>query len=135
MRFYFRDLGVARYFLKAGGIKENAASGYLSENFAYIDLLKKNWNMELSGISPMFGTYKIEEIDFLVGNIINDKTYGIEVKAGKAIEKTVQMLLDDGKVEAVYFLKGDTYGGITDRKITIPIYLVGGLRFDYEREM
>ena len=73
--------------------------------------------------------------DFMVVNIINDKTYGIEVKAGKAIGKTVQMLLDDGKVEAVYFLKGDTYGGITDQKITIPIYLVGRLRFDYEREM
>ena len=134
MRFYFRDLGVARYFLKAGGIKENAASGYLSENFVYIDLLKRNRNMELSGISPMFGTYKTGEIDFLIGNIVNDKTYGIEVKAGKAIGKTAQMLLDDGKVEAVYFLKGDTYGGITERKITVPIYLVGRVRFDYERE-
>ena len=125
---------MARYFLKAGGIKENAASGYLSENFVYIDLLRRNRNMELSGISPMFGTYKTGEIDFLIGNIVNDKTYGIEVKAGKAIGKTAQMLLDDGKVEAVYFLKGDTYGGITDRKITVPIYLVGRVRFDYERQ-
>jgi len=44
------------------------------------------------------------------------------------------MLIDDGKVEAIYFLKGDTYGGITDWKITVPIYLVGRVRFDYERE-
>lgn len=134
MRFYFRDLGVARYFLKAGRIKENSASGYISENFIYIDLLRRKRNMELSGISPMFGTYKTGEIDFLIGNIVNDKTYGIEVKAGKAIGKTAQMLLDDGKLDAVYFLKGDTYGGIMDRKITVPIYLVGRVRFDYERE-
>lgn len=31
------------------------------------------------------------------------------------------MLLRDEKVEAAYFLKGDTYGGIADRKLTIPI--------------
>jgi len=78
---------VARYFLKASGIKENAASGYLSENFVFIDLLKRNRNMELSGMSPMLGTYKTGEIDFLIGNIVNDKTYDIEVKTGKAIGK------------------------------------------------
>lgn len=78
--------------------------------------------------------WKPGEIDFLIGNIVNDKTYEIEVKAGKAIGKTAQMLLNDGKVEAVYFLKGDTYGGITDRKITAPIYLVGRVRFDLKKE-
>lgn len=133
MRFYFRDLGVARYFLNVGGVKESAVSGYINENFVYIDLLKRNRNMELAGISPMFGTYKTGEIDFLAGNISNDKTYGIEVKAGKAAGKTAQVLLDDGKVEAVYFLKGDTYGGKAGRMITVPIYLVGRVRFDYER--
>lgn len=56
------------------------------------------------------------------------------MKVGKTEGKTAQLLLKDRKVEAVYFLKGDTYGGIADRKITIPIYLVGRVRFDFVNE-
>jgi hypothetical protein len=56
-----------------------------------------------------------------------------EAKAGKSEIETAQKLLKDEKVEAVYFLKGDTYGGIADRKITVPIYLVGRVQFDYVR--
>ena len=134
MRFYFRDIGVARYFLKAGGVKRMAVSGYLSENFVYLDLLRRTQNMEITGTTPLFGTYKTGEIDFLVGNVANDKTYGIEVKSGKSEGKTAQLLLDDGKVEAVYFLKGDTYGGIAGRKITVPIYLANRVKFDYQRD-
>lgn len=63
----------------------------------------------------------------------NDNRYGVEVEAGKSETGTTQQLLKDEKVEAVYFLKGDTYGGMADRKITVPIYLLGRVRFDYER--
>lgn len=131
VRFYFRDLGVARYFLKAGGVTGAAVSGYMSENFVYLDLLKRARRMEISGLSPMFGTYKTGEIDFLVNNTQNEKIYGVEVKAGKAVGKTAQMLLNEGRVEAVYFLKGDTYGGVVERMITVPIYLVGRVRFEF----
>lgn len=134
MRFYFRDIGVARYFLRAGGVKRMAVSGYLSENFVYLDLLRRTQNMEITGTSPLFGTYKTGEIDFLVGNAANDKTYGIEVKAGRSEGKTAQLLLADGKAEAIYFLKGDTYGGIAGRKITVPIYLANRVKFDYQRD-
>lgn len=82
----------------------------------------------------MFGLYKGGEIDFLVNSRENYKTYGVEVKFGKTEGKTAQLLLKDEKVEAVYFLKGDTYGGIADRKITVPIYLVGRLQFDFINE-
>lgn len=131
MRFYFRDLGLTRYFLKAGGVTGAAVSGYLSENFVYLDLLKRVRRMEISGMSPMFGTYKTGEIDFLVHNTQNEKTYAVEVKAGKSAGKTAQMLLKDGRVDAVYFLKGDTYGGVAERMVTVPIYLVGRVKFDY----
>jgi hypothetical protein len=57
----------------------------------------------------------------------------MEVKDGKSETVTAQQLLEDEKVEAVYLLKGDTYGGIAGRKITVPIYLVGRVRFGYER--
>lgn len=82
----------------------------------------------------MFGTYKDGEIDFLIKRWKNDNSYGVEVEDGQSETEIVQQLLKDEMVEAGYFLKGDTYGGMADRKITVPIYLVGRVRFDYERE-
>ncbi|MDO5346915.1 MAG: AAA family ATPase [Lachnospiraceae bacterium] len=133
MRFYFRDLGVADFFLKTGGIKSAALAGYINENFVYLDLLKRCRRMEIAGMAPMFGTYKTGEIDFFVSSIANDKDYGVEVKAGDAAAKTAHALLRDGRVEAVYFLKGGTYGGCDGRSITIPIYLVQRVEFNFER--
>lgn len=63
MRVYFRDLGVARYFLKKGIIRGAAAEGYINENFVYIDLIKRIERMEIGGTSPVFGTYKDGEIE------------------------------------------------------------------------
>ncbi len=130
-RFYFLDIGVCRSFLDMAGADLPTLRGIINENFVYMDLLKRVRARKISGTAPMFGRYKEGEIDFLVNSRENYKTYGIEVKAGKSEGKTAQLLLKDGKVEAVYFLKGDTYGGVSDRKITVPIYLVGRLRFDF----
>lgn len=59
--------------------------------------------MDMAGIAPMFGTYKEGEIDFLVNSRETYKNYGVEVKAGKS-----------------------------ERKITVPIYLIGRVNFDYQ---
>ena len=130
-RFYFLDLGVCQYFLDKAGADLATIRGLVSENFVYIDLLKRTKTMEIAGVAPMFGTYKEGEIDFLVNNRQNYKNYGVEVKAGRAVGRTAQQLLKDGKVEAVYLLKGDTYGGITERMVTVPIYLVSRVSFDW----
>ena len=131
-RFYFLDLGVCQYFLDKAGADLAAIRGLVSENFVYIDLLKRTKAMEIAGIAPMFGTYKEGEIDFLVNNRENYKNYGVEVKAGRAAGRTAQQLTKDGKVEAVYFLKGDTYGGIAERTVTVPIYLASRVSYDWE---
>lgn len=133
-RFYFLDVGVCRYFLDMASADLAAVRGILNENFVYIELLKRTKDMEIGGFAPMFGTYKEGEIDFLVNDREHYRTYGVEVKAGKSIGKTVQMLLKDNKVEAIYFLKGDTYGGKAERMITIPIYLMGRVKFDFGRK-
>ena len=130
-RFYFLDIGVCRSFLDMAGADFSTLRGIINENFVYIDLLKRVRSRKISGTAPMFGLYKEGEIDFLINSRENYKTYGVEVKAGKSEGKTAQLLLKDGKVEAVYFLKGDTYGGASDRKITVPIYLVGWVQFDF----
>ena len=129
-RFYFLDVGVCRYFLDMAGADLSTIRGLVSENFVYIDLLKRTAQMEIAGAAPMFGTYKEGEIDFLVNNRENYKTYGVEVKAGKSEGRTAAQLLNDQKVDSIYFLKGDTYGGIAERNITIPIYLVSRVSFD-----
>lgn len=133
-RFYFLDVGVCRHFLNMAGVDAAALQGIVSENFVYIDLLKRIESFKIAGTAPMFGTYKEGEIDFLVNSRENYVNYGVEVKAGKSEGKTASLLLKEDKVEAVYFLKGNTYGGIAERKITVPIYLVGRVRFDYQRD-
>jgi len=130
-RFYFLDLGVCSYFLKIVGADKATIRGIINENFVYIDLQKRIKRMEIAGLAPMFGTYKEGEIDFLVRNLEMDMNYGVEVKAGRAVARTAGRLLEDGKVEGVYFLKGDTYGGIAERMVTVPIYLISKVSFDW----
>ncbi len=132
-RFYFMDVGVCKYFLDVAGADLPTLRGMISKNFVYIELLKHIRGFEITGMAPMFRTYKDGEIDFLIKRWENDNSYGVEVKDGKSEIETAQQLLKDEKVEAIYFLKGDTYGGMADRKITVPIYLVGRVRLDYER--
>lgn len=130
-RFYFLDVGVCRYFMDMAGVDMATLQGIVSENFVYIDLLKRIDDFKIAGTAPMFGTYKEGEIDFLVNSRENYGNYGVEVKAGKSEGKTAGLLLKEQKVEAVYFLKGNTYGGIAERKITVPIYLAGRVQYDY----
>ncbi|MEG0721413.1 MAG: AAA family ATPase [Lachnospiraceae bacterium] len=132
-RFYFLDLGVCRYFLDVSGADTATVRGIVNENFVYIELLKRTLERKLAWMTPMFGTYKSGEIDFFVRNRENERNYGVEVKAGRAIGKTAKQLLTDNKVDAVYFLKGDTYGGMEGRMLTVPIYLAGRVQYDYQR--
>ncbi len=82
-------------------------------------------------MTPNFATYKEGELDFFVISHADDQIYGIEVKTGKSIGRTANLLLVDGKIKYLYLLKGNTYGGILDdTKFTVPIYLTGRIRFD-----
>ena len=130
-RFYFMDMGVAQMFLKMAGVDRDTQAGILAENFVYRVLWLNVKKRLIAGYTPNFGTYKEGEIDFFVISHTDEKVYGIEVKAGKSIGKTANLMLKDGKVDYLYLLKGDTYGGILDElKYTIPIYLAGRIKFD-----
>ena len=63
-RFYFKDIGVARLFLKMAGADRRNIEGIINENFVcrYIEQMIRE--MEVAGRSPMFGLYKGGEIDF-----------------------------------------------------------------------
>lgn len=129
-RFYFKDLGVARLFLKMAGADSRNIEGIINVNFVcrYIEQMIRE--MKVAGRSPMFGLYKSGEIDFIVKSLLDEYVYGIEVKAGKDIGKTANRMLKDGKIKYLFLLKGDTYGGVAEgRKYTVPIYMAGKLRF------
>ncbi|WP_461867765.1 ATP-binding protein [Faecalimonas sp.] len=130
-RFYFCDIGVARYFLRMAGADRATIEGIINENFVYFYLERLVREQKLAGISPAFGVYKGGEIDFFMRSLKNYKDCAIEVKPGKNIGKTANMILKDGKADYLYLLKGDTHGGIVDKKkYTVPIYLTGKIAFD-----
>ena len=85
--------------------------------------------MEIAGTTPWYALYKAGEIDFFVNSRLDYCNYGIEVKAGRAASKTATQLLQDGKVKYLYLLKGDTYGGVEEKKYTVPIYLLDRIQF------
>lgn len=130
-RFYFRDLGIACHYLNMAGADRGTIRGIISENFVYYYLRKKNESFEIAGAAPMFGEYKGGEIDFFVNSRIDYCNYAVEVKAGNNVGTTANLLLKDKKVDYVYLLKGDSYGGISEGgKYTIPIYLMGRVEFN-----
>ena len=79
--------------------------------------------------TPAFATLEQGEIDFYVKSLKTQKTYAIEVEAGKKNSKTVQMILEKEKADYVIYAKGNTHGGIKDNVHTIPIYGIG--KYDF----
>lgn len=129
-RFYFRDLGTCRHFLEIAGASPDTIAGIINENFVYISLKKRVDNMEIAGTTPWYALYKDGELDFFVNSRQDYCNYGIEVKAGRAVGRTANLMLQDGKINYLYLLKGDTYGGIEDKKYTVPIYLADRIEFN-----
>lgn len=130
-RFYFSDNGVAFYFLQECTGLASDIVGILNENFVYSCLVEKHMEKKLRTSTPNFCLYEGGELDFFEISNYDDKVYGIEVKAGKGIGTTANKLLSKGKIDYLYLLKGDTYGGKFDEhKYTIPIYLCPRLEFN-----
>lgn len=139
-RYYFTDLGVASYFLRKTGENEESVKGVLCENFVYLCLLKNIREEEtIAGDVPWFAVHKSTggELDFYVRSLVDYKNYGIEVKAGDNAGKTARHLLETGKLDFLYYLKGDTLGGRSeDGKIfTVPVCLAGRVPFDCGLEL
>lgn len=130
-RYYFNDLGVAGYFLKLTGEPLSIIEGVLCENFVYLELVRRIRKQEIAGQMPWFAIDKKTsgELDFYVRSRIDNMDYGLEVKRGKNRANTANALLERGKLDFVYQLK-NTYGGIADRKYSVPLYLCGRIPFN-----
>ncbi len=134
-RYYFMDLGIANYFLSLTGTVPETIDGRLCENFVYLILMERIRKREAAGQVPWFGTDEKTsgELDFYVRSRLDHRNYGLEVKRGSEIATTANCLLEKGKLDYVYNLK-NTYGGISGRKYTVPLYLAGRVRFDLGRQ-
>lgn len=130
-RIYFMDMGLATYFMDQTGAPNNEIRGVISENFVFLDLMRRlSSPRQIAFESPAFATFGVHEIDFFVKSIKNQKTYAIEVKAGKNSSKTIAAVQNKKKADYILFAKGDTHGGINENIITIPIYGISKFRFD-----
>ena len=133
-RYYFLDLGIAYYFLSRTGAPYDVIKGLLAENFVYLVLRRRIENThEIAGLVPWFASYeKIKgELDFYVRSLVDYKNYGIEVKSTDASAKTARKLLEDGKLDYLYLLKGETMGGIADGRIfTVQLGLADRIAFE-----
>lgn len=131
-RCFFTDLGLTGYFLRKVGADKAAINGLLQENFVFLELRRRVERLnEMALETPAFATYRGGEIDFFVKSLIgSEKSYAVEVKSGKNQASTGRKALDDGKVDCLLMLKGNTQGGIAESVYTIPVYLFPKFRFD-----
>lgn len=129
-RCYFMDTGLAAYFLTKIGCPEGTVSGILNENFVYLDLKRRTAHpFEIALETPAFATLGNGEIDFYVKGTKSQKTYAVEVKAGKQSGRTAREALEKRKADAVLYAKGNTKGGKADNIYTIPIYAIAKFHF------
>ncbi|MGL5085853.1 MAG: ATP-binding protein [Clostridium sp.] len=123
-RYFLSDLGMVNYIMRKNNILTCEANGVINETFVYNSLVTK------IPTNPMFAIYGDGELDFIYRNRDTGYTYGIEVKSGKNIGKTITKCLNNGKINFAIYLKGITEGGIANKIYTIPIYLFP--RFNFE---
>ena len=123
-RYFLSDIGMANYIMKKSNILKSEADGAINETFVYHSLSQK------IDVTPMFAVYGNGELDFVYRNRENGCVYGIEVKAGKNIGKTITKCLEKGKINFALYLKGMTNGGVADKIYTMPIYLFPKFNFE-----
>ncbi len=129
-RCYFLDVGLANYFLTKIGCPQETAAGIINENFVYLDLKRRTGHpSEIALETPAFATLGAGEIDFYAKAVKSQKTYAIEVKAGKNAGKTACAAMERKKVDYLLYAKGNTNGGIAGNTITIPIYGISRFQF------
>ncbi len=129
-RCYFMDIGLAHYFFTKIGCPKDMETGIINENFVYLDLQRRIAHpCEIALESPAFATLGNGEIDFYAKAVRSQKTYAIEVKAGKNAGKTASAALDSKKADYLLYAKGNTTGGKTGSIITIPIYGISKFSF------
>lgn len=129
-RCYFLDVGLANYFLTKIGCPKETAVGIVNENFVYLDLKRRTVHpSEIALETPAFATLGAGEIDFYAKAVKSQKTYAIEVKAGKNAGRTACAAVESKKADYLLYAKDNTNGGMAGNTIIIPIYGISKFQF------
>ena len=135
-RLYFNDTGLAGYFMRTLNADYGNVRGYLTENYVYGVIRNRFYARygvlpSIAGIEPQYTTYSVTggELDFILCGLNNGRKIGIEVKSGKNVANTGRVMLENGKIDQLYVLNGNTYGGM-EKMITVPLYLTDQIQFD-----
>lgn len=126
-RAYFADCGIASYISSLVNVPPDAATGFLTETFAYEELSRSYFcppsKKKIRGDKPCFSVCGNYELDFLVVDNDHIRT-GIEVKSGDNKARSLEFFREKGLIERA--LKAiPSHGGRGERFDTIPIYMIG----------
>lgn len=121
---------MANYYLQLAGTDSRVLAGTLNENYVFINLKKRqDFPAEIAFETPAFATYKGGEIDFVAQSLKSNIRYLIEVKAGKGTASTATKALQNGKADRLLYLKGNTKGGVDNKIITLPNFMLEKYKF------
>lgn len=102
------------------------------KRMVYEDLMK--WKvsntgkvLEVNGARQVGKTYILDK--FAKENYKQYLYINMTQTSGKELLQCLEVATAWKPGEKVYLLKGDIYGGIADKKITVPIYLTGRIEF------
>ena len=134
-RMYIMDCGIASYLMGRLTIEESDRRGLIAETFVFSELNRlfnsDETRRKVKG-ELCFSIYNKYELDFMLvgkGRDIEDKVFGIEVKAKKGSHVSLNVYIEQGFVDKG-ILAEITQGGHGQDFDTIPIYTVGA-RFPY----
>lgn len=130
-RFYFDDIGLLNFLCTRLHIDQSAVNGIVAENFIFKQLKERRFDQHFYGSRPAFAIDTKYELDFLVTSVHDDSRYGIEVKSGNNSGKSIQHLLDNGKIDYALYAKGSVENYSKNGNVyTIPIFLFNKFTFD-----
>lgn len=129
-RFYFNDLGIFSYLCYQYAIPESDVLGLLNETFIYKILAENDFSKKFYSVNPAFGVTNNYEIDFSVMSKYDNCKYGIEVKTGKNVGKSLQLALENHSIDFAVYFKGNCRYGQDKNIFTVPIALAEKFTFD-----
>jgi predicted AAA+ superfamily ATPase len=119
-KYYFRDVGLARWVLSSLVSDSGNKLSALGENFAFLTLSRLASEKKILPATPVFATYS--------------KTYAsvfaLETKFSGGETRTSEKALADGKVNYIVKAKGKGPFGVDGKVFNVPLYLLEKFNFD-----
>lgn len=132
-RIFFQDLGLLTHLCKKYKVPESDTNGIRNETFVFKSLIERNFEKEFYDDGPVFAVIREYELDFFVRSR-DDHDYGIEVKTGKNVGKSLRHAQQNGKIDYAVYFKGDCNYGIDGRTVTVPLPLAYNFQYCFDKK-